>query len=157
MWIDDAAAKSRTFAFTLGKDLDQNQVTVPQDEESLILIPAGVRGETSAAQAPVMMSKLYQESNLRENAATIRINPKTAAEKGIENRQEVLLRTQQGSMKVSVRLSQTVRPGVVEASAGPHPNGSLNVQSKLDTNILDLCNVRSDGTWRTTKAEIVRL
>jgi len=50
-----------------------------------------------------MMSKLYQESNLRENAGTIRMNPKTAAEKGIEDRQEVLLRTQQGSMKVSVK------------------------------------------------------
>ena len=157
MWIDDAAVKNRTFAFTIKKGLDENLASPPQGEGSLTLIPAGVRGETSAALAPVMMSKLYQESNLRENAGTIRMNPKTAAEKGIEDRQEVLLRTQQGSMKVSVKLSQTVRPGVIEASAGPGPNGTRSDHYKSITNILDLCNVRRDGTWRTTKAEIVRL
>jgi formylmethanofuran dehydrogenase subunit D len=157
MWIDDTSAKKRTFVFALKKGLDNKSVSMPQYEGSLILIPDGVRGETSAAKAPIMMSKLYQESHLRENAGIIRMNPKTAAAKGIEERQEVLLRTQQGSMKVSVKLSQTVRPGVVEASAGPQPNSTQNIHTKNETNILDLCNVRSDGTWRTTKAEIVRL
>jgi len=101
-----------------------------------------------------MMSKLYQESNLRENAGTIRMNPKTAAEKGIGRPAGVLLRTQQGSMKVSVKLSQTVRPGVIEASAGPGPNGtrSDHYKSIKIYSIFAMCGVTEHGERRKQRS-----
>jgi anaerobic selenocysteine-containing dehydrogenase len=99
------------------------------------------------------MSKLFQESSLRDLPGTIRMNPETASSLGLEGGAAVLLMTAMGTMPARLRTDQGVRPGVVLAPVAPAPGGTPGARGP-DQRVLDLCDVREDGTWRMTRASV---
>jgi hypothetical protein len=77
--------------------------------------------ETRAAAAPLspLLSKLYQESNLRLAANHAVLNPVTARACGVEEGMRAILQTRCGSAQIEVSLDSGVPPGVVQVAAGP--------------------------------------
>jgi anaerobic selenocysteine-containing dehydrogenase len=97
-------------------------------EESIEDLPlVAITCETRAAAAPLspLMSKLYQESNLRLAANHAALNPATARACGVKEGARAILQTRCGSSRIEVSLDSGVPPGVVKVAAG--------------AGILDLC------------------
>lgn len=76
--------------------------------------------ETRAAAAPLspLMSKLYQESNLRLAANHAALHPVTARACGVGDGSRAILRTRAGDAPIEVSLDSGVPPGVVKVAAG---------------------------------------
>jgi menaquinone reductase, molybdopterin-binding-like subunit len=79
-----------------------------------VVLAAGNRGP-----ATPLMTKLYQESNLRQPANQARLHPDTARECGVAEGERALLETRCGKCEVRVACDNGVMPGVVYMVAGP--------------------------------------
>lgn len=152
-WIGEPATQRSSIRCTIG--LSDIPKTAPSPAP-LQLTPFGWRGTTSAAQISPILSKVFQESELRDNNGAVAINPLTARELGITAEKPALLSTAEGSMKVKVRISTSVRPGSIEASVGPIENGRQSCTHPAGRTIIDLCTVTDDGTWRITPAQLLK-
>jgi len=76
--------------------------------------------ETRAAAAPLspLMSKLYQESNLRLSPNHAVLNPVTARACGVGDGARAILQTRCGSAQIEISIDSGVPPGVVKVAAG---------------------------------------
>lgn len=115
----------------------------------LVLMPFGWRGAVGNGQVAPVMSKLYQESGLRDLANQAFINPDTGSAIGLVDGEPAMLKTPRGAMTVEMQFDPAVMPGVIHVAIGPAPNGTESAQ-KLEENILAICQIENDSTWRVT-------
>jgi anaerobic selenocysteine-containing dehydrogenase len=99
---------------------------------------------------------VFQETELRSVNGIVSVNPITAQQLGLTKEEPAMLSTTKGSMAVRVKIEPTVRPGVIEASIGPLPNGIETPLNPTGNTILNLCEVTNDGTWRMTTATLLK-
>jgi hypothetical protein len=126
-WIDAAGKPS---APVIGEDSGwQTKTPAPQESNDLPLVVAlsEMRGATGLVSP--LMSKLYQESNLRLGRNRAALNPATALACGVGDGGRAMLHTALGRRPIEVNLSPSVPPGVVEVGASP--------------DILDICGAFS--------------
>ncbi|MBI2429821.1 MAG: molybdopterin-dependent oxidoreductase [Ignavibacteriales bacterium] len=154
IWIDGTSKQFHPVKLTFA--LSTNSIRQNVDQ-GLQLIAYGWKGATSFAQVSPIMSKVFQESELRDVNGTVTINPKTAHQFGLSKDELATLSTKNGSLEVRARISTSVRPGIIEASIGPLPNGIETPAHPAGTNILNLCEVTGDGTWRVTTANLLKV
>jgi hypothetical protein len=152
-WIDETAVPAAPGRSTFATALLRPPRTEDAPGATLRLMPFGSRGAVAAADMSPVMSKLFQESQLRDLPGTVRMNPASAAELGLEAGARVRLETANGSIPAVLRTDNGVRPGVVLAAVGPETNGG-SAGRRPDERILDLCDVREDGSWRMTHANV---
>ncbi len=152
-WIDDPVRQSELRSASISL---QPVPAGDQHPNGLVLIPHGWKGTTSYSQMPPVLSKIFQESDLRKMNGTVSIHPATAAALGLLRNEFGVLSTKNGSMNVRIKVDPTVRPAVVNASIGPLPNGTVTPEDPVGTNILNLCEVTDKGTWRITAAQLVK-
>ncbi|MFA6455306.1 MAG: molybdopterin-dependent oxidoreductase [Bacteroidota bacterium] len=156
VWIDELLKQTSVKSFTIG--LAAVEVPNPkQGTNELPMIAYGWRGATSTAQISPIMSKVFQETELRAVNGTVSVNPTTALQYGLSKEEPADLSTINGTMKVRVKVDPTVRPGVIEASIAPLPNGIETPKHPAGNNILNLCEVTNDGTWRMTTAKFLKV
>ncbi|MEI9976821.1 MAG: hypothetical protein WDO73_35080 [Ignavibacteriota bacterium] len=105
-WIDAADEKAPAAKFALAAP----QANAPEAELPLAVI---VSHELSPA-SPIL-SKLYQESNLRLAPGRVALHPTC----GLEDGSQAQLETLQGKCRVAVTLDPGVPPGVVQVSGSP--------------------------------------
>ena len=159
-WFDDEPARisSAHYSFLGGADSNFEQLAAIADrapgDGKLILLPLGTRGIGTIAQENSMMSKLYRESDLRTPADTVSVNPETARRNGFADGARATVRTESGSVNAKVRFDPAIMPGVLEAPVGPPPGSFDRVEARYENNVLDICRIESDSTWRMTTAEI---
>jgi anaerobic selenocysteine-containing dehydrogenase len=153
VWYGNPINTAGPKTFTAG--LRSSQLTT-QPIEGLQLVPFGWRGATSATQISPILSKIFQETELRADNGTILVNPVTAKEYGLTPEFPVTLSTPAGSMTVSVKIAASVRPGVIEAAVGPIRNGIQSSQHPSGETILNLCAINDNGTWRTTPVQFLK-
>ncbi|MFA6457709.1 MAG: molybdopterin dinucleotide binding domain-containing protein, partial [Bacteroidota bacterium] len=153
VWYDDPINASGPKTFTAG--LRPSRSTL-QPVEGLQLVPFGWRGATSASQISPILSKIFQETELRADHGTILVNPVTAKEYGLAPEIPVTLTTSAGSMTVMIKITTSVRPGVIEAVVGPTRNGIQISRHPSGETIMNLCAIHDDGTWRTTPVQILK-
>jgi anaerobic selenocysteine-containing dehydrogenase len=91
---------------------------------------------SSATLVPPLMSKLYQESNLRLAPNRAALNPADARASGVEDGGAAVLETRSGKLRVEVTLDSGVPHGTVQVAAGPE--------------VLDICG--ADGRARVVRA-----
>jgi anaerobic selenocysteine-containing dehydrogenase len=130
--------------------------TTAQATGSLKLIPFGWRGTTGSAHVAPVMSKLFQESHLRDLGGRLHVNPATLALAGLADGSHVQVRTSAGTFTGWAVADQAVIPGVVHASVGPSPNNSTPKDKPGQASILEICAVQADGSWRITEATIAK-
>lgn len=124
-----------------------------QKEFPLVLMPFGWKGASGSSQLSPVMSKLYQESNLRRTARQAMLNPVTAKTNGISDGKPMLIETESGSLKVEARLSASVMPGVIHVEVGPDA-GALPTGRMNGDDILAICGIENNSTWRITQARV---
>jgi hypothetical protein len=66
-----------------------------------------------------LLSKIYQESNLRLGPQCIAMHPDAARNAGVEDGGRAILRTLTGNIEVDVAIDSGVPPGLVQAADGP--------------------------------------
>jgi anaerobic selenocysteine-containing dehydrogenase len=153
VWIDESSKQTspNKFTFNLAPVL-----TKESKSEGIPLIAYGWRGATSSAQISPILSKVFQETELRNVNGVVSINPTTAQQLGMMQKEHATLTTKNGSMKVIVKIESTVRPGIIEASIAPLLNGIETPLHPNGNNILNLCEVTDNGTWRITTANLLK-
>lgn len=162
-WLGEGrGVKPGTVRFTLmgtGMEAAITEAACPVKvgANSLILEPFGMRAALSTGTISPIMSKIFQESNLRALGGTLVLNPSTASAMGIADRSLVSVKTAQGSMKARVLLDPTVMPGIARVAVGPLPNQTTPTEELGMSAVLGLCALRADGTWRSTDATIEKV
>jgi len=124
-----------------------------QGDYPLVLMPFGWRAAVGNSQVSPIMSKLYQESGLRDLANQAFINPGTGGSIGLKDGEQVVVGTQQGSMPVNIHFDAAVMPDVVHVAVGPTANGTESTNGFAE-DILNICQIDGDSTWRVTPVQV---
>ncbi len=154
LWMDEPGKQIPVRSMTLSINLSP---FFAEQQGGLKLIAYGWRGTTSSSQMSPIMSKLFQESDLRSSNGSVSIHPETAATLGLKKHEYATLSTKNGMMTVKITIDPTVHPNVIKASVGPLPNGAETPLNPAGDNILNLCEVKSTGTWRITDAQLLKV
>jgi hypothetical protein len=125
----DAGWQAKTPAPQVEETGWQAKTPAPQEAAGLPLLVALTDLPGATGLASPLMSKLYQESNLRLGPNRAALNPASAAACGVGEGAHAVLRTALGKLPIQVTVSPSVPPGVVEVGASPE--------------ILDICGAFS--------------
>lgn len=154
IWIDQPSKQTtvKRITFALAPVL-------PNEEKNsgMPMIAHGWRGATSTSQISPILSKVFQETELRNNNGTVSVNPTTAEQLALTKDDKAILSTKNGSMKVRVKIDNSIRQGIIEVSIAPHQNGIETPTNLRRNNILNLCEVTDEGTWKITTANLVKV
>jgi hypothetical protein len=152
-WMDDPQKPHPrvTFRFPVPQTEQTRQAATDRE---IVLMPFGWKAATASAHVSPIMSKLFQESALRELDGIAVIAPATAAKHGLEDGKPARIATARGTKDVRVRCDAAARDGVVHVCVGPRPNGQDSPSSPAADELLSLCEIANDGTWRITMATI---
>ncbi len=158
-WVDEPAPPAKRGQFKILGSLTDDTLTsaahLHQPEGgSITLTPFGVRAALASGAVSPILSKIFQESDLRNSGGTVLINPATASQFGLLDGDRAAIRTRNGSMRVRVLLDPAVRPNMLHAAVGPLPNGTPDADELTGEGVLALCVVQNDGTWRFTDVTI---
>ena len=117
-------------------------------DSELVLLPYAA----SVSQSHQLMPKLDKESDLREPGNIGSINSETANKLKLTDGGAAIVKTDTGSSRVKVKFDDAIMPGTIQASVGPI---TTDRAGKEEENILEICKIENDSTWRITKAKIL--
>jgi hypothetical protein len=123
----------------------------PAAGEGLALVAFAARGAAGATPASPLLTKLYQESDLRPGATTAALHPRTAERLGLAHRQPVRVESAAGVVQAELRLDPTLPPERVALAAGPDPAVLHPGTATRARGALPLAVAAEDGTWRGTR------
>lgn len=166
-WCDEAAAAETEPRFSLlGKDgagfrqfkaLARGRLALDPSMAAsypLILIPFGWRGSAASSQVSPVLAKLFRESNTKESADSVAVNPETGKTHGLSDHSLALVETASGSVRVEIHFDPAAMPGVLLAAVGPDPSALGRPAQDHRAGILSLCRLDDDSTWRVTWATV---
>lgn len=116
----------------------------------LALVTFAARGTVGATPPSPLLTKLYQETDLRSSAATVAVHPRTATALGLAERRPVRVTSASGSVLAELRSDPLLAEGRLVLAAGPdvaafHPEATVPAAGALP-----LVEVAADGSWRAT-------
>ncbi|NUN68896.1 MAG: molybdopterin-dependent oxidoreductase [Bacteroidetes bacterium] len=153
LWTGEEKKQNRLHPVTVAAVRPDKQ----QQHDGLVMIASGYHGALHAAQLSPVMSKMFQETDLRPVNNTILLSPVTAQQVGIQHDGQAVITTTAGTQQVRTKISPAVRPGVLEASIGPSPNGTETPGHPSAPSLLRLFPVSADGYWRTTTVTLQKV
>jgi anaerobic selenocysteine-containing dehydrogenase len=112
-WEDEPGAPAKMAVATEPK-LRPSVLELESEAPLTVIVAAGQGGV-----ATPLMTKLYQESGLRQGGNQAAIHPDTARQSGLVDGARAMLQTRCGKYEVRVLLDAGVMPGVVRLVAGP--------------------------------------
>ncbi len=115
-------------------------------EYPLALLPSGWRAAVGGNKLSPLLSKVYEESGLRDSPSVATISPQSAEAFHLTEGCRAMIETACGGAQVKVRVDSSVMPGVVQVAVGPERAG-----------LLETCAVGADCTWRISAARMVKL
>jgi anaerobic selenocysteine-containing dehydrogenase len=162
LWTDSPRRQSHPAHFTL---LGTNKPNVFENIQSLpvattsvnagegkvLLMPYGYSAAVGSGQLSPVLSKLYQESNLRRGHHWVSIHPSLGKSLGVEDGKKAILSTTKGVRDVIVHLDNGVMPGVAAVCVGPDPVDFFKNSTGLNDGFLDIVEVKG-STWNITSA-----
>jgi anaerobic selenocysteine-containing dehydrogenase len=111
-WIDDVDPKAAP------PKLDVAALSAGNSASAFPLAVAVTEPDTPVLVSP-LLSKVYQESNLRLAPEGVALHPSDARAAGLESGSRARLETACGSAAVDVTVDPAVPPGMVQISGGP--------------------------------------
>ncbi len=165
-WVGQSSPKmsSPKFSF-LGKTAERttrlqsrvegvlNRSRTPKGDYPLALMPFGWTGASASGQVSPILSKVYQESNLRHSSHDAMVNPATGKSYGLTDGKQIEIKTESGSMKAKARFSASVMPGIIHVEVGPDTR-ALPAGQMSGEDVLAICKLEEDDTWRITQAKV---
>ncbi|MCC7499855.1 MAG: hypothetical protein IT160_19905 [Bryobacterales bacterium] len=122
----------------------------------LMLITTAWRATAGNAQVSPLLTKLYQESELREPGNSAAIHPDTSQKLNLKHGGQAILTTACGSCPVAIVVDAGVMPGVVSAVIGPTVDSIGAAPRNGGSTIGDICAPDGDAPWRVTSAQLRR-
>jgi anaerobic selenocysteine-containing dehydrogenase len=118
------------------------------------LLPLAARGAAGSTPVSPLLTKLYQESDLRPPVGTIAVSPRTGRVHGLADGGRAVVESDAGALEVGVRFDPALPDGRVALAAGPDPAGLHPGAETTAAGALALAVVEPDGTWRTTRVRV---
>ena len=81
------------------------------------------------------------------------LNPATGKAFGISDGKRMVIETESGALSLEARLSASVMPGVIHVEVGPDGR-TLQPGEANAGNILAICTIQENSTWRVTNARV---
>jgi anaerobic selenocysteine-containing dehydrogenase len=126
----------------------------PAPAGGLSLVAFAARGTVGTTPPSPLLTKLYQESDLRPAATKAAMGPGTAARLGLADGQPIEIDTPAGAVRAALRIDPTLPPDRVALAAGPDP-AALHPGTKAPAaGALPLVTAAPDGTWRETRVRV---
>jgi anaerobic selenocysteine-containing dehydrogenase len=155
-WIDDAAPAPNVSrpprppsAGALGR-----WAAVEPPTEGLALVAFASRGTAGVTPVSPLMTKLYQESDLRPSTTVATMSPGTALALGIGDRRRVRIESAAGAVLAELRHDATLPDGRLALAAGPDRSEMHPEVSPGASGAIPLVATGPDGTWRGTRVRV---
>ena len=158
-WIDEPATatpSTRALLPSAAALARWSQPPAPADAGQLVLLAFASRG--CAAETPVspLLSKLYQESDLRLPASVAALHPRTAERLKLRPGRRVWVENEAGRVLAELRCDETLSVDCLALAAGPvltalHPGAGLGAEM---AGALALVGIDEDGTWRGARVRV---
>ncbi|MFN7998732.1 MAG: molybdopterin dinucleotide binding domain-containing protein [Bryobacteraceae bacterium] len=110
VWLDDRLPQTKATQAEL------SETPLPPSSDAALTVVAAV---TPPLHGSPLMTKLYQESQLRLPADVVKLNPRTARDRNLEDGDAAVVETRFGSRSVKVLLDPAATPDLIEATL-PH-------------------------------------
>jgi anaerobic selenocysteine-containing dehydrogenase len=127
----------------------------PRTEPSdLALVPTGVRGVVGGTPVAPVLTKLYQESDLRTPVGLAALHPATAEALGLAEKDLAQIENGTRALVATIRLDRSLPLACVGMAAGPepvalHPNPGVGSEGALV-----LCTPDDQGAWHQTRVRV---
>ncbi|HWR51248.1 MAG TPA: molybdopterin dinucleotide binding domain-containing protein [Bryobacteraceae bacterium] len=125
----------------------------PKADAAYPVTAVGYGWKAASGEGPVspLLTKIYQESGLRQASNTAAVNPATAQALGLEEGCEARVESRAGSATLRIALDPGVMPGAVRLSCGPSFEYSAGAADPADASVL--CKL---GDTRTVPVRLSR-
>jgi len=154
-WIDDAAEHAPLDLrppLPGAEALQEWRTSAPAG--GLRLVAFAARGTVGTTPPSPLLTKLYQESDLRPAATTAAMGPGAAARLGLADGQPIEIETPAGAVRAALRIDPTLPPDRVALAAGPDPAALHPGRKARARGALPLVAAAADGTWRETRVRV---
>jgi len=118
------------------------------------LVAFAARGTAGTTPVSPLLTKLYQESDLRPSARTAALSREEAERRGLADRQPVRIESPAGVVHAELRIDPGLPPGRIALAAGPDPAALHPGTSTRAVGALPLAVAAADGTWRETRVRV---
>ena len=153
-WIDDAAERAvLDVRLPVPGAATLSQWRQPAGD-GLMLVAFAARGAVGTTPPSPLLTKLYQESDLRPAGTTAAVAPGTAARLGLAEGQPARLETPAGAVRAAVRIDPTLPLDRVAVAAGPDAASLHPGTGARSGGALPLVAAAADGTWRETRVRV---
>ncbi len=161
IWIDDPCpqvppAHCMMMAVPSRESLSALIRMETRKEGTLVLVPNGLCAALGSGSVAPILSKIFQESDLRKTREYVGLNPATASESGLGDGAHVRLTAGKAMREARVYCDSSLMPGIALAAVGPAANATDTPACPLTDGLMGLAFVRDDGTWRSTEVTITK-
>jgi menaquinone reductase, molybdopterin-binding-like subunit len=166
-WIDEPLAELPDYTgslFGISNDrgsfeyaLQQIDKIDPSEKSTypLTLVPFGWRGVVDSGAVTPLITKLYQETEFREGTNRALIHPETGRSHRLRDGSQTTIVTGSGKLTVRIEFNDSIMPDVLHVALGPDQDSITGVKEvRIKANVLSVCTLKENGTWRTTPARI---
>ncbi len=166
-WIDEPDHNNEIKADTLfGISIGQSKLsesirnieeeaTSVHEEKPLTLVPFGWRGVVDSGPVTPLITKLYQETEFRKGTNRALIHPATARTYRLRDGFPAKIISDSGELTVRIEINDAIMPDVVHVALGPDQDSITGIEEvKIEDNVLSICSLQENGTWRATPVRI---
>jgi len=155
-WIDEAAPSADLAlrpCVPTGEAVERWRYPAP-GAEGLALVAFAARGTAGTTPPSPLLTKLYQESDLRQPATVAAVGALAARRLGLVDRQPVRVEGPRGVVRAELRIDPSLPPDTVALAAGPDPAALHPGAGAAAQGALPVVEAASDGTWRGTRVRV---
>jgi anaerobic selenocysteine-containing dehydrogenase len=156
-WIDAALPSSAAFGrWPLPSSSARERWRQPPGAEAgLALVPFAARATSGSTPVSPILSKLYQETELRVSARVASVHPRTGEVLGLRAGRRVFVESGAGRVLAELRFDPALPEGRLALATGPvpalqHPGAGTRAMQGA----LPLLSCEPDGTWRATRVRV---
>jgi anaerobic selenocysteine-containing dehydrogenase len=159
-WVDESPVRTPRGKVSIALSTHEimqecsSALSEPVTKNQLTVMPFGVRTAHATGSVSPIMSKVFQDTAIREVDGTVLLNPVTARNLGLEPESTATLRTPTGALHVRVQSMPTVMQGVAHVAVGPRLNGAEHAEEGCNEGILGLMPADGRERWRLTYATL---
>jgi hypothetical protein len=161
-WTDEVPAQPARGRVRMLDGIDRARLRVPSQSarsnpgECHVLF-TGLRSALGAGSLAPVMSKVFQESELRSRTGVVILNGATARLHSLRTGDRIRLRSPEGSLVATLHIEETVADMVALLPVGPSPHIGQGIERSSEEESLRLCSLSNDGSWKTTTAWIEKV
>ncbi len=156
LWIDDPAPAPRPSGRCPLPSAEALQAWAGPEApaDGLALVAFAARGTVGVTPVSPLLTKLYQETDLRTPTAVAAVSPATGRSLGIGDGRRVRIASDEGRVSALLRHDPTLPDGRIALAAGPDPSEMHENARPAAAGAMPLAVTGGDGTWRGTRVRV---